>query len=50
MNISVAVAGLIAVAVMAAIVVMLIRNTNNKLKDEYAFSVSAASKNTDVRV
>ena len=40
LNIGAAIAGLIAVAVMAIIVGLLIRNANRKLKEEYALSGS----------
>lgn len=48
LNIGAAIAGLVAVLVMVGIVVGLINNTNNKLKEEYA--LTADGKNTGVRV
>ena len=41
LNVGAAIAGLVAVAIMVAIVVVLINNTNKKLKSEYALSGSA---------
>lgn len=48
LNIGAAIAGLVAVLAMVGIVVGLINNTNNKLKEEYA--LTADGKNTGVRV
>ena len=42
LNVGAAIGGLIAVAVMAIIVIMLIRNTNKSMKSEYALSGAKA--------
>ena len=50
LNTGAAIAGLVAVAAMALVVVSLIRNSDKKLKAEYAFKASTNSKDVKARV